>query len=201
VGTPAAAGANTPTAAPGSAGTVDPCSYFSAADAQGLLGVPVGQPQRLQGSCAYFDAATNTAVVGLYTLPAAQAKAFLGQYVPALEQNGVTVDPKVAAKIAQDIATGDTAAAVNDLRALSAGLPGYEIKPLDGVGSAALWSWHQVDKVQEGALIAAKPGALVALILMGTPTTQEAVEQPAMQAIVTRTLAALPDNFTVAGVP
>ena len=181
---------------------VDPCAFMTTDEATALAGEPAAPPQPLAGGgCIYFDAAATSTGVGLYVLPASHAQAFLGQYVPALIVNGVPLDQKLADKLTADTAAGDMPAAVNDLADLTLGLPGYEIKKLDGVGSAALWSWHTLDQNQEGVLMAAKPGALVAVILRGAAATQEADAQPAMAAIVSRILASLPDNFTVPGTP
>ena len=198
--TPLGPGAATLTPLPGIA--VDPCSFVTTAEATALAGAPAAPPQPLAGGgCIYFDASATSTGVGLYVLPAAHARAFLKQYVPALEGNGVPLDRTAAINLSKDTDAGDMPAAVNDLLTLTTGVPGYEITKLDGVGSAALWSWHTLDQNQEGVLMAAKPGALVALILHGTATTQEAGAQAGMVTIVKRILANLPANFTVAGAP
>jgi len=114
-----------------------------------------------------------------------------------LFEGNVTVDPSVSNKVTQDAAAGDMPAAVNDLSVLISGLPDYHTEKLDGIGSAAAWSWHQTDQDQQGALYAAQPGALVALIVVGSPTTKEADDQPLMETIVRRVLSRLPASFTL----
>jgi hypothetical protein len=121
--------------------------------------------------------------------------------VPALEANGVALDQSVVNQLTKDATAGDMPAAVNDLYGLTKNLDGYTLTQPSGIGTAALWSWHTFNDANQAALIAAKPGALVALILSGTADTKQADVQPVMEAIVTRILANLPDNFAVATTP
>jgi len=197
----ATARARTPSPLPPGVTAVDPCRLVTTDEATSLAGQPAAPPKPLTSGCIYFDSSATSTGVGLYVFPASQAQGFLGQYVPALTAKLVPLNQADIDKLNQDSAAGDMPASVNDLIALTHGVSGYEIKKLDGVGSAALWSWHTLDQNQEGVLIAAKPGALVVLILHGTPTTEESQAQPAMATIVTRILANLPDNFAVAGAP
>jgi hypothetical protein len=196
----AASGAGTHTPALGGT-VVDPCSLMTTDEATALAGETATPPKPLASGCIFFDATITSTGVGLYAFPASQAQGFLGQYVPALESNGVSLDRTAALNLSKDSAAGDMPAAVNDLLILTTGIPGYEVKKLEGVGSAALWSWHTLDQNQEGVLMAAKPGALVVLILHGTATTQEADAQTAMAKIVSRILDKLPDSFTVISGP
>jgi len=179
---------------------VDPCSFMTTAEASALAGSPGTPPKPLTGGgCIYYDTTITTTGVGLYVLPAAHAQAFMGQYAPAFIGNGIPVDQKVAIKLSDDIDADDMPAAVNDLANLTSVLPGYDVRKLAGVGSAALWSWHTLDQNQEGVLMAANPGALVVMILHGTATTQETDAQPLMVTIVTRILSRLPSIFIVPG--
>jgi hypothetical protein len=203
-GTPA--GADTPTtsstapATPGGAVVLDPCTLFTVAEAQSLTGVPMGTPKPQSGSCVIADAATGqSSGVVVYALPASQAQAFLNQFVPSLKQSGVTVPAALEAKLTQDTTAGDMVAAVNDLLAMSLNQPKFKAEKLEGVGSAALWSWNTVLTLQEGLLVAAKPGAVVALALIAGASAKEADAKPAMQQLVGRILDGLPASFTVAG--
>jgi len=193
--------ARTPTAVPPGVTVLDPCTLVSTAEATALAGQPAAPPKPLPSGCIYYDTSITSTGVGLYVFPASQAQGFLGQYVPALTANFIPLKQEDIDKLNQDSAAGDMPAAVNDLVALTSGVKGYEVKKLDGVGSAALWSWHTLDQNQEAVLMAARPGALVALLLHATLATQEAQAQPAMAAIVTRILANLPSSFAVAGAP
>ena len=179
---------------------VDPCSFVTTSEASTLAGSPATPPKPLAGGgCIYYDATITTTGVGLYVLPAAHAHEFLGAYAPSFIGKGVPVDQQVAIKLTDDIAANDMPAAVTDLANLTIILPGYGVRKLDGVGSAAFWSWHTLDPNQEGVLMAAKPGALVVVILHATLNTQEADAQPALSAIVRRILARLPGSFMVPG--
>jgi hypothetical protein len=133
----------------------------------------------------------------LYALPASQAGAFLDQYVPNLKQFGVTVDPKLAAQLAKDTQAGDTVAAVNDAIQMSVGQANFSAEKVSGLGSAALWSWNTVLKLQEGFLVAAQPGALVAIVVVGNGTMKEDTLKPAVQSLVSGILAALPPDFAL----
>jgi hypothetical protein len=191
--------AGTATPAPGGAVVLDPCSLITGDEAQSLTGVAMSKAKPQNGGCVFADAAAgiNSGVV-IYALPPSQSQAFLQQYVTQLKQIGVQVDAAVATRLNQDIAAGDLVAAVNDLIAMSAGQSKYNAHKLDGLGSAALWSWNKSGTAQQGVLIAARPGALVALILI-SDSAKEADAQPAMQKLVSRILEGLPASFTVAG--
>jgi hypothetical protein len=199
---PTAASAATLAVTPAANGSaINPCSLITSAEAQPLVGGVAMGPGKFQNESCVFSNDANTAEVALFVLPPAQAQAFLAIYVPALEGNGITVDPAAAKKLTDDAAAGDMPAAVNDLLALTNGMAGYHIEKLDGIGSAALWSWHQVEQDQEGALFAAQPGALVAMIVFGPVTVKETDDQPRMEAIVRRVLSNLPASFTLPAAP
>jgi len=196
----AATRSSSPTPAPGRAVVLDPCSLIAGDEVQSLTGVAMGKPKPQNGGCAFADAATgNTSGVVIYALPASQSQAFLQQYVTQLKQIVGQVDAALSAKLTQDASAGDMVAAVNDLIAMSVGQAKYKAQKVDGLGSAALWSWNKLGTTQQGVLVAAKPGAVVALVLVGDSAAKEADAQPAMQKIVSRILDGLPANFTVAG--
>ena len=90
-------------------------------------------------------------------------------------------------------------AAVTDVISMSVGQAKFNAKKVNGLGSIAMWAWNKVSTTQEGLLLTAKPGAVVAIALIANVTVKEAVVQPVMQGIVSRTLDGLPASFTVAG--
>jgi len=180
---------------------INPCSLITSADAQPLVGGVAIGPGQYQNQSCLFTNASNTAEVALFVLPPTQTQAFLAIYVPTLESSAVTIVPELDSKLTQDAAAGDMPAAVKDLLAMYGGTPGYHIQKLEGIGSAALWSWHATDQDQQGALIAGQPGALVALVVIGSPTTQESDDQIQMGTIVRRVLSSLPASFTLAAAP
>ena len=191
---------DTPTPALGGVVVLDPCSLITGDEAQSLTGVAMKQPLPQNGGCVFADAATGiTSGVVIYALPPSQAQAFLQQYVAQLKQIVGQVDTALSTRFTQDTAAGDMVAAVNDLIAMSAGQAKYNAQKVDGLGSAALWSWNKSGAAQEGVLIAAKPGAVVALILEAGSSAKEAVAQPVMQKLVGRILDGLPASFRVAG--
>jgi hypothetical protein len=190
----------TPMPSPIGATGVDPCTLVSADEVSQLTGETSLQPAHLGGGCIYADSSSATGL-GVYALPGAQAQAFLGQYVPALEANGVALDQSVVNQLTKDATAGDMPAAVNDLYGLTKNLDGYTLTQPSGIGTAALWSWHTFNDANQAALIAAKPGALVALILSGTADTKQGDVQPVMETIVNRILNNLPANFAVATTP
>jgi len=195
---PTAASAATPIA---NGSAINPCSLITSADAQPLVGGVAIGPGQYQNQSCLFTNASNTAEVALFVLPPEQTQAFLAIYLPTLESSAVTIVPELDSKLTQDAAAGDMPAAVNDLLAMFGGTPGYHIQKLEGIGSAALWSWHATDQDQQGALIAGQPGALVALVVIGSPTTQESDDQTQMGTIVRRVLSSLPASFTLAAAP
>jgi hypothetical protein len=188
------------TAAP-SGTAVYACSLMSVDEASAIAGVPASTPTAVGQICLYYNILSTTTGVALYVLPATQAQLFLAQYVPALQASGITLDQATVDKLTKDATAGDMPAALADLQALISSVKDYQIQPLDGIGSGAFWSVNTSAQNSEAALFAAKPGALVVLILRGATATQEAAAQPQMETIVKRILNSLPDNFTVVTTP
>ncbi len=185
---------------PGGAVVVDPCSLITAAEVQSLLGVALKTPKVQNGGCLFVDAATGfTQGLALYAVPASQTQYFFEQYVAELKFSGIKIDSTATDKLNADIAGGDTVASLNDLLAMAVGQPSFHAVKLDGVGSAALWSWNAAGNQQAATLFAAKPGALVGLVLAAGASAKETDVQPPVQTIVSRTLVNLPANFTVSG--
>jgi len=194
------AASSTAEATSGGPVVLDPCTLLTVDQAHSLTGVAMGTPKAQNGACLIADAATSQTVGAIvYALPASQAQSFFSQWVPSLKASGVTVDAKAAAKLDQDSAAGDTVAAVNDMIAMSINQPKFKAQKVDGLGSAALWTWNTVLGSQQGLLVTARPGAMVALGLITGASTKEADAQPAMHQIMSGILANLPDKFTVAG--
>jgi len=189
-----AASADTPGANTGA--TVDPCTLVSADEAKAILGVDVGQPKaQASGGCLIADAATGqSAGIIVFALPAAQAGPFFDQYQAQLQQAKIKFDPT---QLNRDVANGDMVAAVNDVVTITVGQPGFHAQRLAGVGDAAIWSWNSILALQEGTLVAARPHAILGLVVVG-PSLKEGVVQPLLVPIAQRILAALPDSFTVA---
>ncbi len=198
--TPETAASGTPAATAANAAVVDPCRLITVDEAQAFVGVSVGTPQQKGAGCLFLDAATGfTYEVIVYALPASQSQSYVQQSVAQLKSFNVKVDPAAETKLNQDVTANDTVAAVNDLIGMSVGQANYTAQKLDGLGSTALWAWNKYAKLQQASLTTAKPGVVVALLVVVGLSAKEADLQPAMQKTVSHILDGLPASFTVAG--
>jgi hypothetical protein len=194
--------ADTLTPEPGEAVVLDPCTLISSGEVASLMGVTAGTPKPQFGGCEFLGAGTSiSSVVVLYALPASQSPSFFQQNLLYLRISDVRVDAAASAKFDADVQAGDTVASLDDLIAMSLGQPKFNAQKVDGLGSAALWSWNSnaARNSQNGDLLVARPGVVVSLRLIVGSSITEAGARPLIQPIVKRILANLPASFTVPG--
>jgi hypothetical protein len=157
---PAEPTATTPGNESTAAGTVDPCSLITAAEAESLLGEAVGEPTPVEGGCIYLEPTERIHTVTVFAAQGEAAAEALGvQLFLVSLMGGMQLDEATVQESQALTEAGDVVGLVEQMTTLAAGQSAFHAEAVEGLGDAALWVWMAMageGAPQQGFLVAAQ---------------------------------------------
>jgi hypothetical protein len=184
---------------PATASDVEPCSLFTAAEAEAILSEPASAPNPMNGACSYSNAKDSLYMVSATAAQGKQADGILQGQAMMLGFAGGKLDEARMTKLKELAAAPDYKGFFTELVAAADGAATLKARLVENGGSDVVyWAWINAQSRRQAAFVAVRGQTVVNVNLI----VAEAQTEDAMLAMSTsladRIFGRLPAQFTLA---
>lgn len=179
--------------------SLDPCTLVMAAEAEAILGQPVGPASPMSGACAYSSASDAIYMVSAAAAQDEEASNILQGQMMMLGLGGVQLD-EASVNNLRSLAEGmDYKGFFTELVAISQGAATMKTQLVeDSENDVAYWVWVSAQSRRQGGFVAARGQTLVNINLIVADTQTEEVILAAATSLADQAFGRLPTKFTLA---
>lgn len=178
---------------------LDPCMLVTAAEAEAILGQPVGPASPMNGACAYSNASDALYMVSAAAAQDQENSGILQGQMMMLGLGGVQLDETGVNKLRSLAESMDYKGFFTELVTISQGATTMTARLVEGGGNdVAYWVWVSAQNRRQGGFVAARGQTLVNINLIVADSQTEAAMLAAATSLADQAFRRLPSKFTLA---
>ncbi|HET9913688.1 MAG TPA: hypothetical protein VFQ13_17480 [Anaerolineales bacterium] len=179
--------------------SLDPCTLVTAAEAEAILGQPVGPASPMNGACAYSNASDALYMVSAAAAQDQETSGILQGQMMMLGFGSVQLDESGVNKLRSLAESMDYRGFFTELVTISQGAPTMTAQLVEGEGNdVAYWVWVSAQNRRQGGFVAARGQTLVNINLIVADSQTEEAMLAAATSLADQAFGRLPSKFTLA---